>query len=138
MADGWARATGGVGVVTATSGPGTSQLATSMIVASRARTPLVAFCGETPLGDESAVQYLDQRRFAAAIECEFFQVAKADSATEVVRNAFHLARTQSRPVMISAPIDVQLQEFDDDLPYSPSTELLRTPKLLPHPERIEQ
>ncbi|WP_284744701.1 thiamine pyrophosphate-binding protein [Amycolatopsis sp. RTGN1] len=138
MAHGYARASGRPGVVTTTSGPGVSQLATSMIVASRARIPLVAFVGETPLGDESAVQYLDQRRFAAAIECEFFHVAKADSAIEVVRNAFHLARTQSRPVMISVPIDVQLQEFDDDLPYSPSTELLRTPKLLPHPERIEQ
>ena len=138
MAHGFARASGKPGVVTTTSGPGVAQLATSMIVASRARIPLVAFVGETPLGDESAVQYLDQRRFAAAIECEFFHVAKADSATEVVRNAFHLARTQSRPVMISAPMDVQLQEFDDDLPYSPSTERLRTPKLLPHPDRIEQ
>lgn len=138
MAHGFARASGKPGVVTTTSGPGVAQLATSMLVASRARIPLVAFVGETPLGDESAVQYLDQRRFAAAIECEFFHVAKADSATEVVRNAFHLARTQSRPVMISAPMDVQLQEFDDDLPYSPSTELLRAPQLLPHPDRIEQ
>ena len=82
MADGWARATGGVGVVTTTSGPGTSQLATSMIVASRARTPLIAFCGETPLGDEGAVQYLDQRRFAAAIECGFVHVTTADAALE--------------------------------------------------------
>lgn len=45
MADGWARGAGQPGVVTTTSGPGVSQLATSMIVASRARTLLVAFCG---------------------------------------------------------------------------------------------
>ena len=138
MAHGYARASGRPGVVTTTSGPGTAQLATSMIVASRARIPLVAFCGETPLGDTSAVQYLDQRRFAAAIECEFLQVTKAESATEVVQRAFYLARTQSRPVMISAPFDVQLQEFEDDMPYVPSTELLRTPKLLPHPTQIQQ
>ncbi|UKD57016.1 thiamine pyrophosphate-binding protein [Amycolatopsis sp. FU40] len=138
MAHGFARASGRPGVVTTTSGPGTAQLATSMLVASRARIPLVAFCGETPLGDESAVQYLDQRRFAAAIECEFLQVAKADSAEEIVRRAFYLARTESRPVMISAPIDVQLQEFEDVLPYSPSTDLLRTPALLPNPASIEQ
>ncbi|WP_072802567.1 thiamine pyrophosphate-binding protein [Rhodococcoides yunnanense] len=138
MAHGFARASGRPGVVTTTSGPGVAQLATSMVVASRARIPLVAFCGETPLGDEHAVQYLDQRRFAAAIECEYLQVTKADSAREVVQRAFYLARTEKKPVMISAPFDVQLQEFDDVSPYIPSTELLRTAKLLPHPSLVEQ
>ena len=134
MADGWARATGGVGVVTATSGPGTSQLATSMVVASRARTPLIAFCGETALGDESAVQYLDQRRFAAAIECGFVHVTKADSALEAAQRAFYIARSESRPVMLSAPIDVQQQESsEDEADYVPSTRLLDRPRLLPDP-----
>lgn len=138
MAHGFARAAGRPGVVTTTSGPGTAQLATSMVVASRARIPLIAFCGETALGDESAVQYLDQRRFAAAIECGFLQVTKADSAHDVVQRAFYLARTESRPIMVSAPFDVQLQEFDDDTPYVPSTELIQVPRLVPHPDQIEQ
>ncbi|HWC81785.1 MAG TPA: thiamine pyrophosphate-binding protein [Pseudonocardiaceae bacterium] len=138
MADGFARAAGKPGVVTTTSGPGTAQLATSMIVASRARTPLVAFCGETAWGDQSAVQYLDQKRFAAAIECEFVHLSRADQAEEVVQRAFYLARTESKPVMISAPIDVQQQEFEDVGPYVPSTELIRVPKLLPDPQLIEQ
>jgi acetolactate synthase I/II/III large subunit len=137
MADGWARAAGRPGVVTATSGPGTSQLATSMIVASRARTPLVAFCGETALGDESAVQYLDQRRFAAAIECGFVHVTRADAAREAVQRAFYVARSESRPVMLSAPIDVQQQEYGDDAGvYVPSTSLLDRPRLLPDPARV--
>jgi thiamine pyrophosphate-dependent acetolactate synthase large subunit-like protein len=138
MADGWARAANRPGVVTTTSGPGTAQLATSMIVASRARTPLVAFCGETPLGDESAVQYLDQRRFAAAIECEFLHLSRPGLAHEVVQRAFYLARTQSRPVMISAPIDVQQQEFEEGGQYVPSTALIDTGRLLPDPTRLEQ
>lgn len=138
MADGFARAAGTPGVVTTTSGPGTAQLATSMIVAARARTPLVAFCGETAWGDQSAVQYLDQKRFAAAIECEFLHLSRADQAEEVVQRAFYLARTESRPVMISAPIDVQQQEFEDVGPYVPSTELIRAPKLRPNPDVIEQ
>jgi acetolactate synthase-1/2/3 large subunit len=138
MADGWARATGGVGVVTATSGPGTSQLATSMIVASRARTPLVAFCGETALGDESAVQYLDQRRFAAAIECGFVHVTRADAALEAAQRAFYLARSESRPVMLSAPIDVQQQEsVEDAADYVPSARLLDRPPLRPDPGRVQ-
>jgi thiamine pyrophosphate-dependent acetolactate synthase large subunit-like protein len=137
MADGWARGAGQPGVVTTTSGPGVSQLATSMIVASRAGTPLVAFCGETPLGDEGATQYLDQRRFAAAIECEFIQVTRPENAYEAVRQAFYLARTKSKPVMISAPFDVQVAELDDDEDYVPSTALIRTQRLLPDPAGIE-
>ena len=39
MADGWARVTGEPGVCSTTSGPGTAQLATTLVVASRARTP---------------------------------------------------------------------------------------------------
>jgi acetolactate synthase-1/2/3 large subunit len=136
MADGWARTTGRPGVLTATSGPGTAQLATSMIVASRARTPLVAFCGETALGDQGAVQYFDQRRFAAAIECDFVHLSRADQAWEVVQRAFYLARTQSRPVMLSAPIDVQLGESDDGEDYVTSVALADRPRLLPDPSRI--
>ncbi|MFK0171691.1 thiamine pyrophosphate-binding protein, partial [Streptomyces sp. NPDC090306] len=138
MADGWARGSGQPGVVTTTSGPGVSQLATSMLCASRARTPLVAFCGETPLGDEGATQYLDQRRFAAAIECEFLQVTRPENANETVRQAFYLARTTSRPVMISAPFDVQVAELDDDEEeYVPSTALIRTQRLLPDPAAVQ-
>jgi acetolactate synthase I/II/III large subunit len=136
MADGWARTAGRPGVVTTTSGPGVSQLATSMIVASRARTPLVAFCGETALGDEQAVQYLDQRRFAAAIECGFVRLEKPGQAWEAAQRAFYLARSESRPVMLSAPIDTQLGEADDEERYTPSETLVRTARLAPDPGQI--
>jgi acetolactate synthase I/II/III large subunit len=138
MADGWARGAGAPGVLTTTSGPGVSQLATSMLCASRARTPLVAFCGETPLGDEGATQYLDQRRFAAAVECDFLHLTRPELAQETVRQAFYRARTQSRPVMISAPFDVQVAELDDyDEDYTPSTALIDTARLLPDPARVQ-
>nr|WP_276514284.1 thiamine pyrophosphate-binding protein [Actinomadura citrea] len=136
MADGWARAAGRPGVLTTTSGPGVSQLATSMLCASRAGTPLVAFCGETAWGDEGAVQYLDQRRFATAIECGFVHLSKADQAEEAVQRAFYLARTENRPVMLSAPIDVQTQEYEPG-DYIPSHELVIRSRTLPDPARIE-
>ncbi|WP_405989634.1 thiamine pyrophosphate-binding protein [Streptomyces sp. NBC_00986] len=136
MADGWARTTGRPGVVTTTSGPGTSQLATSMIVANRARTPLVAFCGETSWGDQGAVQYLDQRRFAAAVECGFVHLSRPDQAQDAVQRAFYQARTESRPVMLSAPIDIQQGELEDADEYVPSLALLDSPRLLPDPARI--
>lgn len=137
MADGWARTAGRPGVVTTTSGPGVAQLATSMIVASRARTPLVAFCGETAWGDQGAVQYLDQRRFAAAIECGFVHVSRADLAEEAVQRAFYLARTESRPIMLSAPIDVQKQECEESDQYVPSTALIPQVRSLPDPAAVE-
>lgn len=138
MADGWARTAGRPGVVTTTSGPGVSQLATSMVCASRARTPLVAFCGETPWGDTGAVQYLDQRRFAAAIECGFVHVSRADLAAEAVQKAFYLARTESRPIMLSAPIDVQKQECEDLDDYVTSADLIPRVRSMPDPGEVDK
>ena len=66
MADGWARVTRTPGVATATCGPGVSQLATALLTASRAESPLVAFCGEYPTNDDEYLQRLDQSAFAAA------------------------------------------------------------------------
>lgn len=136
MADGWARVSGQPGVCTTTSGPGTSQLATTMLVASRARTPLVAFCGDLPDGDESGSQHLDQRRFAAAIEAGFVRVSSAGRARESVRAAFHLARSEQRPVMLSVPSDLQQQTVEavadgdrtattGDLPLQPHPDAVR-------------
>lgn len=126
MADGWSRATGEPGVLTATSGPGVSQLATSLLAASRARSSVIAFCGEVPLGDESAVQYLDQRRFARATESEFIRVSKGESAQSAVSRAFYVARTHHTPVLLSAPMDTQKVEFDGGGDYVPSKELIDT------------
>jgi acetolactate synthase I/II/III large subunit len=125
MADGFGR-TNGIhpGVCTTTSGPGVAQLATTLLVAARARTPMVAFVGEAPMGDDSYVQRLDQKRFAEACEAGFVHVSKADNAYEAVQTAFYRARTESRPILISAPMDIQQQNFDDDEVYVPSTELL--------------
>ena len=70
MADGYARITHTPGVATATCGPGVTQLATALVTASRAGSPLVAFCGEHPTTDDEYTQYLDQARFAAASPLE--------------------------------------------------------------------
>ena len=121
MADGWARSTHTPGVATATCGPGVSQLATALITANRAQSPLVAFCGESPTNDDEYNQRLDQSRFAAGCETGFVRMATADAADDAVRKAFYLARLESRPIMFSAPMDIQQQEFDDDDPYKPST-----------------
>ena len=136
MADGWARVTRTPGVATTTCGPGVTQLATALVTASRAETPLVAFCGEHPLGDDEYNQRLDHPRFAAACETGFVRVATPDSVDTAVRKAFYLAQLESRPVMLSAPIDVQRQEFEDDDPYQPSRTLLSDRVVQPAPAAL--
>ncbi|HEY1822015.1 MAG TPA: thiamine pyrophosphate-binding protein [Trebonia sp.] len=137
MADGWGRINGNPGVCTTTSGPGVAQIATTLLVASRARTPMVAFVGEAPLGDESYVQRLDQKRFAEACEAGFVHLTRADNAYEAVQTAFYRARTESRPILLSAPMDIQQQAFDDEEEYVPSTELLATLEpAYPNPKSI--
>ncbi len=124
MADGFARTTHTPGVATATCGPGVTQLATALVTASRAHSPLVAFCGEAPSTDDEYAQYLDQSRFAAACESGFVRLVSPDQADDVVRKAFYLAKTENRPIMLSCPMDIQQQKFeDDDEAYKPSSTL---------------
>jgi thiamine pyrophosphate-dependent acetolactate synthase large subunit-like protein len=143
MADGWARVARDrhvdvPGVCTATHGPGVAQFATTMLVASRARTPLVAFVGEGPDGDEEFVQRLDQKRFAAATECEFIRVVSPDTADEEVRKAFYRAKYESRPILLAARVETQMMDCDDSEEYTPSAALHNTQPLYPHPASLQQ
>jgi len=124
MADGWARSTHTPGVASTTCGPGTSQLATGLLVAARAESPLVAFCGEHPTVDDGYNQRLNQGRFAEACETAFVRMNSAESADDVVRKAFYIARLESRPVMFSCPMDLQQKNWEDDEPYQPSSTIM--------------
>src|SRR6266566_4470190 len=123
MADGWARATHTPGVCTATCGPGVTQLATALVTAARAQSKVVAFVGEAPTTDQDYVQRFDQSRFAEACEAGFVRVLSPDTAYDAVRKAFYLAKVESRPIMLSAPMDIQQQTMDDDEVYQPSSKL---------------
>lgn len=138
MADGFARTTNSPAVATTTYGPGVTQLATALVTAARARSPVVAFCGECPLSDPDEVQQFDQSRFAEACETRFVRLAKAEQVDEVVRDAFYLARLERRPVMLSCPVDVQQEECDDDEPYLPSSALFKPGRMPPDPIALER
>ena len=138
MADGWARVSHTPGVATATCGPGVSQLATAFLTAARAESPIVTFCGEHPTNDDEYNQRLDQGRFAAACEAGFVRLNSAESTDEVVRKAFYLAKLESRPIMLSAPMDIQQKTFEDDEPYKPSSTLLTPRPVQPDQDSIER
>src|ERR1044071_3416701 len=138
MADGWARATHTPGVATATCGPGVTQLATALVTAARAQSPLVAFVGESPTTDEEYSQRYDQSRFAEACETGFVRVLSPDTAYDNVRKAFYLAKMQSRPIMLSAPMDTQQKAMDDDEEYIPSSAVIPTALAYPNPTTVDQ
>ena len=138
MADGWARHTHTPGVCTATCGPGVTQLATALVTAARAESPIVAFVGEYPSTDQEYIQRFDQSRFAAACEAGFVRVHTPDYADEAVRKAFYLAKLESRPILLSAPMDVQQKPFEDDEPYKPSSTLLPKRTVRADPGALEE
>lgn len=138
MAQGYARISGKVGVCATTSGPGVTQLATSMTIASRSETPIVTFAGESPAGDDDYVQRINQQRFAEAIEARFVRIERADDAVDCVRKAFYQARLYSCPVMLSVPMNTQQLAIDDDLmeDYVPSADVFKPSRTLPDPELL--
>jgi acetolactate synthase I/II/III large subunit len=138
MADGWARATHTPGVCTATCGPGVTQLATALVTAARAQSPLVAFVGESPTTDEEYTQRFDQSRFAEACETGFVRVLSPETAYDSVRKAFYLAKLESRPIMLSAPMDTQQKSMDDDEEYVPSSKFFPADRVAPNADSLER
>jgi acetolactate synthase I/II/III large subunit len=140
MAQGYTRVSGKVAVSTTTSGPGVTQLATSMTIASRAGAPIVIYCGESPTGDDEFVQRINQERFAEAIEAGFVRVTSPDVALDCVQKAFYLAKLESRPIMLSVPMDVSQKNIDDDVmdDYVPSSQILQVRRTMPIPEDIAE
>ncbi|HUF79760.1 MAG TPA: thiamine pyrophosphate-binding protein [Burkholderiales bacterium] len=124
MAEGYARASGQVGVCSVTHGPGLARLSLSLIAAARSRTPIVVHTATTTFNDERETQYLNQDRFVAASEAGYIEVMRPDYAEDAVRQAFYRARRESRPIVLSIPMDVQGKECESEgEDYVPSTAL---------------
>lgn len=124
MADGYAQASGRIGIATVTCGPGLASGANALLSAARAGTPMVVLTGEYPDDGRSSVQHLDTRRFATACECEFRALSKLDTLAEDVAEAFFLARMRSRPVLLCVPYAHWDAELEWPWEYRPSSELL--------------
>jgi acetolactate synthase-1/2/3 large subunit len=130
-AEGYAWATGKVGVAIATSGPGGCNLVTAIADAKMDSVPLVAITGQvpTPVVGNDAFQEADITGITMPITKHNFLVKDANELAETIRAAFHIASTgRPGPVLIDIPKDVQLQEItwrwpeSVDLPgYRPTT-----------------
>lgn len=130
-AEGYAWATGKVGVAMATSGPGGCNLVTPLADAKMDSVPIVAITGQvpTPVVGNDAFQEADITGITMPITKHNFLVKDANELVETIRAAFHIARTgRPGPVLVDIPKDVQLQEItwrwpeEVDLPgYKPTT-----------------
>lgn len=110
MADGYARATGKVGVAMATSGPGATNLVTGLATAMMDSSPIVCITGQVPRGaiGSDAFQETDITGITIPVTKHNYLVTDVRELAYVVREAFHIARTgRPGPVLIDIPKDVQ-------------------------------
>ena len=112
MADGYARATGQVGVCSATSGPGATNLVTGLACAYMDSVPVVAITGQvsTPLMGRDAFQETDVLGLVGPVTKHSFLVSAVEDIEPAIRRAFAIARAgRPGPVVVDIPKDVQLK-----------------------------
>ena len=114
-ADGFARASGKVGVVMATSGPGATNLVTGIATAYLDSIPMVAICGNvmtSQIGTDS-FQEIDITGITLPITKHNFFVSSVSELAETIRLAFKIALSgRPGPVLIDVPKDVQIAKCE--------------------------
>lgn len=113
-ADGYARASGQVGVVMATSGPGATNLVTGIATAYLDSIPLVAITGNVPnsLIGRDSFQEVDITGITLPITKHNFIVKNIEDLADTIREAFKIAKSgRPGPVLVDIPKDVQQSKF---------------------------
>ncbi len=119
MADAYARASGKVGVVVATSGPGACNLVTGLATAMMDSVPMVALTGQvrTELIGNDAFQEADTTGITRPVTKYNSIVKDIKDLERTIREAFHIASTgRPGPVLIDLPVDVEVAKFKADGP----------------------
>jgi len=108
-ADGYARATGKVGVCLTTSGPGATNLVTGIATANMDSIPLVCLTGQVPthMIGKDAFQEADITGICLPITKHTFLAERTEDVPRIIKEAFHIARTnRPGPVVVDLPKDV--------------------------------
>lgn len=114
-ADGYARATGKVGVVMATSGPGATNLVTGLAAAYLDSVPMVAITGNVPCSQigRDSFQEVDIVGVSMPVTKHNFIVKRVDELADTIRTAFQIAKSgRPGPVLVDIPKDVQTAVCD--------------------------
>ena len=116
-ADGYARATGKVGVCLVTSGPGATNTVTGIATANMDSIPLVVFTGQVPTGliGNDAFQECDITGITRPCTKHNFLVRSIEDLAPTIKEAFHIARSgRPGPVLVDLPKNVMAAETDYD------------------------
>ena len=139
MADGYARATGGVGVCLATSGPGATNVVTGLATANIDSSAVVAFTGQVTkamIGTD-AFQEVDIIGCSASVTKYNLQVRHASEIPRAVKAAFHIASTGRKgAVLVDLPKDVTTEVEDIEFPEKVNFRGYR-PNEKPDPRELE-
>lgn len=139
-ADGYARATGKVGVCIATSGPGATNLVTGIATAYMDSVPIVAITGQvkTNLIGNDAFQEADVTGITRPITKHSYLVKDVNDLARIVKEAFHIARTgRPGPVVIDLPVDVAQAETEFRYPEEVDIRGYK-PTYIGHPGQIKK
>jgi len=131
MADAYARASGRVGVVIATSGPGACNLVTGLATAMMDSIPLVAITGQvrTDLIGDDAFQEAPTTGITRAVTKHNSIVTNIKDLARTIYEAFHIASTgRPGPVLVDAPADIEFQKHGSNGPIRLNLPGYRVPK----------
>ena len=131
-ADGYARATGKVGVCLVTSGPGATNTVTGIATANMDSIPLVVFTGQVPTGliGNDAFQECDITGITRPCTKHNFLVRSIEDLATTIKEAFHIARSgRPGPVLIDLPKNVMAAETD----YNPANIKIRNYEVVHKP-----
>ena len=121
MADGYARASGKVGVAIATSGPGATNMITGLATAMMDSSPIVCITGQVSrsvIGSD-AFQEIDISGIAMPVTKHSYLIMDIRELASTIREAFYIAKTgRPGPVLIDIPKDVQNESIEFVYPKS--------------------
>lgn len=135
-ADGYSRATGKVGVVIATSGPGATNIVTGIATAMMDSVPMVAITGNVPcnLIGRDSFQEVDITGITLPITKHNYFVNDIADLADSIREAFQIAKSgRPGPVLIDIPKDVQIATYD----YEPKPKVPFLPNRQPKNKDVE-
>lgn len=139
-ADGYARATGKVGVCLATSGPGATNLVTGIANAYMDSIPMVAITGQVKsfLIGNDAFQEADVTGITRPITKHNYLVKDVKDLARIIREAFYIASTgRPGPVLVDIPSDIQM--MDAEFIWPENVEIRSySPTLFGHPGQIKK
>ena len=128
MADGYARVTGRVGVVSVHQGPGLTNTMTGLAEAAKSRTPVLVLAGETPAAALTSNFRIDQHGLVESVGAIADRVHSPKTAADDAARAYQRAMTERRPVVLMLPIDIQPQPAVQTAPSQPPLPPLAPPE----------